>query len=122
MSHFINLLDILYPIGSLYFSFQDVNPASIIGGSWIKLENKVIRAGNDTDIVGEDTHKLTISEMPQHQHYISGGVTNPAGYLSAMGDHYGIFYDGGYTDFQGGNLPHNNLPKCQNVHVWYRTS
>lgn len=122
MSHFINLLDILYPIGSLYFSFQDVSPASIIGGSWIKLENKVIRAANDTNIIGEDTHTLTINEMPKHRHYISQGINNPDLLLSARGDQYGVDYAAGYTDYQGGSQAHNNLPKCQNIHIWYRTS
>lgn len=33
MSNFINLLDIVYPIGSVYITFSDVSPTDSIGDS-----------------------------------------------------------------------------------------
>lgn len=32
-----NLIDILYPIGSIYFSVNPTDPASIFGGSWERI-------------------------------------------------------------------------------------
>ena len=36
MSNFVNLLDIIYPIGSVYITFSDVSPVDAVGGSWGK--------------------------------------------------------------------------------------
>ena len=66
----INLLDVIYPIGSLYFSNKATSPASIVGGSWTKIEEAVIRSGNAVGYVGADEHAITIDEMPSHRHSI----------------------------------------------------
>lgn len=66
----INLLDMIYPIGSLYFSNKATSPASIVGGSWTKIEEAVIRSGNTVGYMGEDEHAITIDEMPSHRHSI----------------------------------------------------
>lgn len=31
---FVNILNILYPVGSLYFSTNRISPASVVGGQW----------------------------------------------------------------------------------------
>lgn len=38
MSNFVNLLDIIYPVGSIYFSTSSVSPASSVGGTWTQLK------------------------------------------------------------------------------------
>lgn len=40
MSNFVNLLDIIYPIGSVYITFSSVSPATSIGGTWSQITNK----------------------------------------------------------------------------------
>lgn len=44
MATWVNLLDVLYPVGSLYFSTASTSPASIIGGSWTQVKGAVIAA------------------------------------------------------------------------------
>lgn len=71
---------------------------------------------------GEETHILTINEMPKHDHSISNNhnsqykiVVNAA---SGGGQNYGMVYQGGKTnngpyvvaDYVGGGQPHNNMP------------
>ena len=34
----VNLLDIIYPIGSVYFSANSTSPSTLIGGSWVAIE------------------------------------------------------------------------------------
>ncbi len=34
-----NLADILYPVGSIYMSVNNVNPASLIGGTWKQIKD-----------------------------------------------------------------------------------
>ena len=36
---FVNLLEIVYPIGSLYFSTSSTSPAEVIGGQWEQISD-----------------------------------------------------------------------------------
>lgn len=36
---FVNLLEIVYPIGSLYFSTSSASPAEVIGGQWEQISD-----------------------------------------------------------------------------------
>lgn len=38
----ISLLDIVYPVGAIYMSINATSPASIVGGTWSKLEHGVL--------------------------------------------------------------------------------
>lgn len=51
MSNSVNLLDIVYPVGSVYISFSDVSPVESIGGSWEKIEGRFLQSSNETDEV-----------------------------------------------------------------------
>ena len=75
MSNFINLLDIIYPIGSFYFSSVNNSPSSIIGGTWEKIEGRFLLASGENYISGttggEATHTLSASQMPSHSHTVN---------------------------------------------------
>lgn len=49
MSNFVNLLDIVYPIGSVYITFNDVSPVDAVGGSWEKINGKFLQSSSETD-------------------------------------------------------------------------
>ena len=76
----------IYPIGSIYMSVNDVNPATIFGGTWQQIKDKFLLASGDTyengATGGEATnsytpngsvgsHTLTIEEIPSHTHNFS---------------------------------------------------
>lgn len=79
-----SLIDKIYPIGSVYFSVVQTNPASLIGGIWesIATGKFVVGAGTASDSnsvsksfivgnnAGEYDHTLTESEMPSHTHLL----------------------------------------------------
>lgn len=44
MATWVNILDVLYPVGSVYFSTAGTSPASTIGGSWTQIKGAVIAA------------------------------------------------------------------------------
>lgn len=71
------IVDRIYPIGSIYITLSDFNPGTMIGGTW-----EIFGAGktlvgvdvNDADFDeagktgGEKAHTLTVEEMPTHRH------------------------------------------------------
>ena len=78
-----SLLDLVYPVGSIYMSTQNVDPGTIIGGTWSRIEGRFILAaadqnGSESDNTyfnrtagssgGERNHQLTTGELPSHTH------------------------------------------------------
>lgn len=130
MSNFVNLLDIVYPIGSMYISFSSTSPASSIGGTWSQITNRVLRASTNTNTGGEDTHTLSINEMPTHNHgdatwvyyahLVNGGVKN--GHRLTWVTDNSCSKNETFNKFTGGGKAHNNLPAYQNCYVWHRTA
>ena len=82
---FVNLLEAVYPVGAVYISTVNTSPSSLIGGTWTQITNAVLRAATSTGYIGSDTHKITSSEMPSHNHQI-GSDTNPYAYTTSDGD------------------------------------
>ncbi len=74
------IIDLIYPIGSIYMSVNSTSPATLFGGTWARWGNGRIPVGVDTSQTefntvgktgGEKTHVLTKSEIPGHTHAIS---------------------------------------------------
>ena len=61
-----------YPVGSIYMSVNSTSPATLFGGTWVRLKDKFLLGAGDTytagDTGGAATHTLTTSEMPSHSH------------------------------------------------------
>lgn len=51
MSNFVNLLDIVYPVGSVYITFSDISPVDSVGGFWEKIEGKFLQSSSDNNKV-----------------------------------------------------------------------
>ena len=85
----INLLDCIYPIGSLYFSNSSTSPASKIGGTWTAISEAVIRGSSSIGYIGSDEHEIAITEMPAHVHKQSA----TKGLYGQTGGNYNVFYD-----------------------------
>lgn len=124
------LLDVFYPIGTIYESTKPDNPATFMGGTWSRFGNGRVLVGVDeTDstfnvvnaIGGEKTHVLTEPEMPSHTHDISVEQKVRAG-----GTGYTLLDVGTATNLTsssaGGNQAHNNLQPYVTVYRWQRTA
>lgn len=44
----LGIIDAIYPVGSLYMSVNDVNPATIFGGTWEQIKDKFILSAGDS--------------------------------------------------------------------------
>ena len=79
------LLELIYPIGSIYMSVNDTNPADFLGGTWERWGQGRVPVGvkeDDDDFKtpekedGEKKHQLITSEMPNHRHKGQYSATN----------------------------------------------
>lgn len=127
------LLDVVYPVGSIYMSANNTSPEIFLGGTWAKLENRFLLGASSSYSVGstggESTHKLTVDEMPSHNHttHLLGATTSPgtsnAYYEALRSVELSAQYDGvGYVASTGGNKAHNNMPPYLAVYMWERTN
>ena len=68
---FINLLEVVYPVGSIYITTTEVSPAESIGGTWEQITGCVL-AGGGSNGYEANTYggslKITTSNMPSHTH------------------------------------------------------
>lgn len=66
------LIDMFYPVGSIYQSTKYVNPGDFMGGTWRSITDRFLLASGNTyqagAMGGEAAHTLTEGEMPSHGH------------------------------------------------------
>lgn len=70
---YINILEIIYPVGSLYFSTNKTSPAEIVGGTWELIEHNrfLLTTGLEYDtpmIGGQSSFTIAVSNLPSHSH------------------------------------------------------
>ena len=87
-----DLLNRVYPVGSIYMSVVNVSPAAFLGGTWQAIEQgrMLMAAGSSWQAGttgGAAYHTLTVAEMPAHDHSAietaAGGHTHGASTGSA---------------------------------------
>ena len=68
----VPLLNLFYPVGSIYWSSKNTNPSTLFGGTWTQIKDKFILAAGDSysngATGGAATVTLTVSNMPSHTH------------------------------------------------------
>ena len=78
-----NILNMIYPVGSIYMSMSSVNPSIVFGGVWESLEDRVLVGASSSHGVGTTggnaSTVLTSANMPSHTHTFSDGSAASAG-------------------------------------------
>lgn len=86
-----------YPVGAYYISSSSTSPATLFGGTWVQIQNRMIMAAGSSYSVGATggsaTKTLTTNNLPSHTHScgsagshshtrgtmnITGSITNPS--------------------------------------------
>lgn len=125
-----DILNLVYPIGSIYLSVNEVNPNTLFGfGEWEMIKDTFLLGAGDTyqagSTGGEATHKLTVSEIPSHSHgYYVVNSREGSEWLAGAQRVYSSWWDTEWvndgTSTTGGDQPHNNMPPYLAVYIWKR--
>ncbi|KAI5511434.1 phage tail repeat-like family [Trichomonas vaginalis G3] len=88
------MLQTLYPIGSIYTSMNSTNPATVLGfGTWQQIVDKFLYCANSSKQTG-GSKKITEANLPPHTHT---GTTN------TTGSHSHSITKRGYTNLAAGS-------------------
>ncbi|KAI5497864.1 phage tail repeat-like family [Trichomonas vaginalis G3] len=90
------ILQAIYPVGSLYTSMNSTNPASVLGfGTWEQIVDKFLYCANSSKQTG-GSKKILEANLPPHKHT---GTTNFSGdHSHSLRDH--PLYN---SDYEAGN-------------------
>lgn len=129
----VKLIKLLsWPVGSIYTSTKSTDPHELFGGTWKAIEDVFLycagpkHAAGETG--GEETHKLTVEEMPEHNHaspdaapgfFVGWGSASGDGWVTAATQATG---GGWWTKNTGGGQPFSIMPPYKAFYAWERTA
>lgn len=128
------LMNLIYPVGTIYASRQATSPASLFGGSWLQVKDVFLLGCGSRHALGsfggEESHTLTKAELPNIHLGPDSGNGFIAQSYSDRGE--GSVVSGGSpfyyttrsstTEALGSGTPHNNMPPYLAVYIWERLS
>lgn len=128
------LIDLVYPVGSIYMSTNNVSPNTFLGGTWTQIQGRFLLAADSAHPAGstggEETVSLTANQNGPHYHKgltvdgTSIAWTWPA--VSPGSGNAGAITTSGTTTpvsgSSGSGAPHNNMPPYLAVYMWQRTA
>jgi hypothetical protein len=127
-----DLLNLIYPVGSYYWSSVNESPTDFIGGTWTQVKDVFILAAGDTYKVsnslkdgGYATVTLNKNNLPPHSHQV-----NCASTFNGQGSSF--YPQGGKTDSARGLMANTEssgsgqsfsiLPPYKVAYCWCRTA
>lgn len=136
------IIDIVYPVGSIYTSIVSTNPGTVFGhGTWVAFAAGRTLVGLDAgqtefDTVEEEggakTHTLLDAEIPKHQHPFDGTGSNLYNLTMTLGTGAesknlvmltsSAARHGNVGEQAVGDGAHNNLQPYIVVYFWKRTA
>lgn len=136
----------MYPVGSVYITYNNVNPGTFLGGTWERFGQGRTLVGEGTgndgstsmsftanSTGGEYKHKLTVDEIPNHKHavYIQNTTSNPQvnapKWTVALPNSWKQYASdmklfGPSSGSVGNGTSHNNVQPYITVYFWKRTA
>lgn len=130
-----DLIDVIYPVGSIYMSVNSVNPSTLFGGTWEQIEDKFLLASG-TSYSNGSTGGSADAVVVTHNHstsdkYVlttSGGAVTRNSTAGTTGTKVSnlLKSDDGITRNTIGNTGTSgvgkNMPPYLAVNIWKRTA
>ena len=93
------IVNLIYPVGSIYMSVNNTSPATLFGGTWSQLKDRFLLGAGDTYTNGNtggaasvsytpagtnsggavSSHTLTTDQIPSHNHTFTGSAVTSGG-------------------------------------------
>lgn len=120
----VPLLNLFFPVGSIYHSTKATDPSTFMGGTWRRLQDVFLYAAGSKSAGstgGEESHTLTIAEMPTHNHDMQGFekcvYDSNGAQVRSRGMIAGDPVDKDPMHLTGGGFPQQYAPVPRRVHV-----
>ena len=142
------ILDLVYPVGSIYLSVNSTDPSTLFGGTWEQIQDRfLLAAGTDYSAGatgGSAEHTISVDQMPSHRHAVAKQYLHR---LDSADDNFANFGDGGnlngwdlavasrnnagvtrlgiqehFTEQTGSGQSINHMPPYLAVYMWKRTA
>lgn len=138
----LSIVDLIYPVGSIYMSVNSADPGTLFGGTWQQIKDRFLLSAGDTYTAG-NTGGSAKATLPSHTHTVgSGGYqlwgaksgkgsTEPGNQISGDAKYYAAATGGstanykwlGSVDRKGvSDVSQANMPPYLAVYVWQRIS
>ena len=112
---YVNLGQIIYPVGAIFASTSSTSPSSMFGGTWSQITGDAcLMAGTTIGNIGSKT--ISEAQMPKHSHVISqGDAEKPTatGHRNVGKAWYQTLGQGNFTTKDGDFLYTSAGVKCQ---------
>lgn len=128
-----------YPVGSIYMSVNNINPATFFGGTWERLKGRFLLGADDStykcgDIGGTESHshtlnnghaflelssdRINMNKKTTSSYTVNKTMTGSGWYTQnvSWGSRTEVISLGGSTDSS------NNIPPYLSVYMWKRTA
>lgn len=97
---YINLGQVVYPVGSIYMSYTSTSPASLFGGNWTVISGRFLYCNNGTSTGGANSKTYNFN----HNHAMTLNKANGTGSWFYVLNQYGIGYHAGDAAIQNGPI------------------
>lgn len=138
-------LNKIFPVGAVYITYDKKNPGTFLGGTWEQFGQGRTLVGEGTgndgstsmsfttkSTGGEYKHKLSIDEMPNHNHRIPDQAADDSTFKTYDWGDYMLLgtkratknkgYWWSITEWKGGDKSHNNLQPYVVTYFWRRVN
>lgn len=135
-----SIIDLIYPVGSIYMSVNSADPGTLFGGTWQQIKDRFLLSAGDTYAAG-NTGGSAKATLPSHTHTFGSngydlwvakrgkGSTEPGNQISGDAKYYAAATGGSKANYKWlssvdsngvSDVSQANMPPYLAVYVWKR--
>lgn len=136
----LSVVDLIYPVGSIYMSVNSADPGTLFGGTWQQIKDRFLLSAGDTYAAG-NTGGSAKATLPSHTHTFGSngydlwvakrgkGSTEPGNQISGDAKYYAAATGGSAANYKWlssvdskgvSDVSQANMPPYLAVYVWQR--
>lgn len=136
----LSVVDLIYPVGSIYMSVNSADPGTLFGGTWQQIKDRFLLSAGDTYAAG-NTGGSAKATLPSHTHTFGSngydlwvakrgkGSTEPGNQISGDEKYYAAATGGSTANYKWlssvdskgvRDVSQANMPPYLAVYVWQR--